>query len=408
MSTLNEEYAELMSWNNTGTFLYVPQRFSKFHPGSIGYFDKQGGWNEITDLSQEGGSQNSSFTSLSTALNREEPTESLWKTRSSGSEAELSFNLSAGLSGAMTAAPVDVSGQAKNKSSSTGKAALITESVVKYEKFKAPFQTPIQAWVKENARALVQSDYSAEIREFGLWAIQATWVTQECAITMTSGKSRDTNVGLDVGVTGIGKAGAGAGSIAKSNNEGWTTYQATESDKGLVVSFTGAKFQLRPFQKWRSVPLKQVRTEKLTDDEYSRAILDDEGNVIRVEYYRPIYDSTGKRIGEEKIDKEAEKKKREEEEKKKEEEAFISAEEFDIEFDSVGMSESDIQVEMDSLQAEKEREESQRKEREEAQQIERERRKAEILAIPDDAQRNAELREFYLQTVTTETVVYRT
>jgi hypothetical protein len=227
-TTDDQEYAELMKHHGKGNFLYVPERFSRLHPGSIGYFDKEGGWNEITDLSQPGRAEADGFTAIGRTLTLDEPREAMWKTMSSESGSESSLRLTGGLSGAAAAAPVDVSATGKNKRTSDKKAALITGSIVKHEKFIAPYFPPIQSWVKKNARALVESDFGDEIKKNGLWAIQSTWVTPECAITMTSDKSRDFDVGLDVGATGFGKLGAGGNSLQKLKSEGWSTYEAKE------------------------------------------------------------------------------------------------------------------------------------------------------------------------------------
>jgi hypothetical protein len=226
--SIYEEYAKLMEPNGDGHYLYKPQPFSKLHPGAIGYFDGHGKWNLITDISVPGDPESKGFTGLLQPLRRTKPDESMWKTRSSGSEAEASLGLTGGLSGAMTAAPMDVSATAKNKWGKTGKAALITEQVVINEGFENPFTQPMEEWVKKNAKALVSSPHGADIKEYGLWAIQKTWSTQECAITMESAHSRDTSAGLDLGATGVGKIGGSGSSLAKANIEGWSTYKADE------------------------------------------------------------------------------------------------------------------------------------------------------------------------------------
>jgi hypothetical protein len=123
---------------------------------------------------------------------------------------------------------MDVSATAKNKWGKTGKAALITEQVVINEGFEHPFTQPMEEWVKKNAKTLVNSVHGADIKRYGLCAIQKTWSTQECAITMESAHSRDTSAGLDLGATGAGKIGGSGSSLAKANIEGWSTYKADE------------------------------------------------------------------------------------------------------------------------------------------------------------------------------------
>jgi hypothetical protein len=223
-----EEYAELMKRHDHGHFLYTPQKYSLVHPGSVGYFDKYGYWTQITDLSVKGQPEKDGYKGIDDDLVLGEPDDSMWNTVSSGSEAEISWGLEGGLSGALSAAPVDVSANAKNKSGSTGKAALITTGVVKNQRFvDAPGPTMAQ-WVKDNAKTLVKSKYGGYIKDYGLWAIHTTWSTQECAITMDSAHSRDTSAGVDVGGTGLGKVGASGSSMKKLESKGWRTFEAKE------------------------------------------------------------------------------------------------------------------------------------------------------------------------------------
>ncbi|KAJ5531574.1 hypothetical protein N7527_004967 [Penicillium freii] len=265
-TTLDIEYASLMARNPEGTFLYIPPPFKKFHPGSVGFFDENGGWNQITDLGKEGQSKTDGFTALGRTLSRDEPTASMWKTRSSESEDGNHVRLSGGLSAAAAAAvPIDVSGDGKHKHSASGKAGLVTGSLVKREKILAPFGKPVSKWASENAKALLASDFSTDIEKNGLWIIQSAWVTDECAIHMTNSKDKEIDVGLDIAATGVGNVGGGGGTLEKLKNEGWTTYQAQEGDEGLVVSFSGSHYKPRLFQRFRSDPLKQS-----TADSYLR------------------------------------------------------------------------------------------------------------------------------------------
>lgn len=226
-TTLDIEYASLMARNPEGTFLYIPPTFKKFHPGSVGFFDESGGWNQITDLCKEGQPNADGFTALGRTLSHDEPKTSIWKTRSSESEDGQHVRLSGGLSAAAAAAvPVDVNGEGKRKTSASGKAGLVTGSLVKREKILAPFGKPVASWASQNAKALLASDFSTDIEKNGLWVIQSVWVTDECAIHMTNSKDKEIDVGLDIAATGVGKAGGGGGTFEKLKNEGWTTYQA--------------------------------------------------------------------------------------------------------------------------------------------------------------------------------------
>ncbi|GIJ84873.1 hypothetical protein Asppvi_003724 [Aspergillus pseudoviridinutans] len=395
--SIQDEYAQLMAPNKDGHYLYKPQPFSIFHPGVIGYFDNDGDWHFITDISQPGHPESLGFTGLGRTLYPTEPKESMWKTRSSGSEAEASFGLTGGLSGAMTAAPMDVSANAKNKWGKTGKAALITGQVVVSESFKDPYTKPIEEWVKKNAKALVDSDYGADIKEYGLWAIQKTWSTQECAVTMQSAHNRDTSAGLDLGATGVGKIGGSGSSLVKGNIEGWTTYKAKPSEIAYVVSYAGPIYRLHSIQMFRSNPLKQIQKQASDDTEYCKPVYDENGNQTGFEFFRPVYDENGKQIGEKKIDREAEEKQREEERKKLEEEANQLEEDFYVESaGTIGLTDSDDEAEEQEARVEEEKRKEIMK------------KVAVINQIPDEEQKRAELlklmEERLTVTTTTESV----
>ncbi|KAE8345556.1 hypothetical protein BDV24DRAFT_108506 [Aspergillus arachidicola] len=257
--TMPEEYAELMKHNGKEHYLYTPQRYSKLHPGAVGYFDKYGFWNKITDLSQPGYPDNVGFKSIGQVLAFDEPTEYTWKTKSSGIEAETSFGLKGGLSGLLAAAaPVEAEVNVSNERGSSGTAALLTPEPVKNQRLEGGSSSLIRDWVKKNGKLLMKSRYGDEIRDYGLWVIHTTWSTPECAIKMESAFHRNTSAGLDVGATDVGKIGGSGSSLKKLESKGWKSYQATERDQGLVVAYGGARFRLHTIRPFWINPLKQM------------------------------------------------------------------------------------------------------------------------------------------------------
>jgi hypothetical protein len=222
------EYTKLMGRNPEGIYLYKPAPYRACHPGSVGFFDNEGNWNEITDLEQPHHIEKAGFKPLGRTLSREDTREYKWDSRSSDGESELSLEGKTELSGVLTSAPIDVGANAKNKTGKSNKANLVTGSVVKHERLQAPFKSSVKDWIKENAKDLVQGDYSEDIKEHGVWVVRATYVTQECAITMDSARSQEFGLGGEVGATGIGKLGASGSSLAKFKGAGWSTYTASE------------------------------------------------------------------------------------------------------------------------------------------------------------------------------------
>ncbi|RAH56626.1 hypothetical protein BO85DRAFT_488806 [Aspergillus piperis CBS 112811] len=255
MSSQSKEYADLMGRETSfGTFLFIPQWFSTLRLGSVGYFDRTGEWNEITNLLEKGQAEKDGFKPFSHDLKLRDVRETHWQAGSAETETGRSSRLTTEASGAIAAAPVEASVQVKTSSSTTGSAALITSSVVRNYRFQGDFKGPIKGWVEDNAKALVER--RSDIETQGLWAVMGAWVTDECAIKMTSGKNQEIDVSFDLGATGIGKLGAGAGAFDKLKREGWWTYPKNEKSQGYVVSFAGVEYSLRSLHKLRSTPLK--------------------------------------------------------------------------------------------------------------------------------------------------------
>ena len=62
MSGQSKEYADIMGRETSfGTFLFIPQWFSTLRLGSVGYFDRTGEWNEITNLLEKGQAEKDGF-----------------------------------------------------------------------------------------------------------------------------------------------------------------------------------------------------------------------------------------------------------------------------------------------------------------------------------------------------------
>ena len=118
-------------------------------------------------------------------------------------------------------------------------------------------------------------------------------------------------------------------------------------------------------------------------------VFDDEGNQIGVEYFRTVFDENGKAIGEEKIDKEAERKAREEKQKRLEEEGAQDEEEFAVQ-SALTVGEDDEEDEED------EEDEKKRKSQEIAKKLEA------IKQLPDGDEKRAEMAKlFTVEQVTT-------
>jgi hypothetical protein len=251
-----KQYAEIMGYKPHGHFLYKPQVAQDIPLGSVGYFDRNEDWVQLVNLMEKGDPEAKGYGPFRHTLEVGEVKECFWDKQSGDSEVGQSSRTTAEVSGAMAAAPVDVSAQIKRSTSSTGSAGLIAGSVVRKYKLKNPFKHRIMDWVDENAAEIIKPRrLRHEIRDRGLFVIMAVWVTDECAVKLTTGKNRDIDLSMDLGATGIGKIGGGIGAYDKLSRENWSTYPAEKAKNGYVVSFAGVEYSLKMFAKKRSVPL---------------------------------------------------------------------------------------------------------------------------------------------------------
>lgn len=225
----HEEYAQLMSGCEKGHFLFNPQELSKCHPGAIGFFDEYGDFQKLLDASDPKFQAKGNFKKWDYTLEREESKERpAWNPKVSESESEHSFGFDAGLSGALTAAPVDLSADAKNKWGKTGMAALVTGDVVVNDGVDVPGANAFKNWANANAEALRKGNFGSEVNDCGLWLITKTYSTRKCSTKLQSAHHRDTGGGVGAGATGIAKGGANGSSAVKSNSNGGTDIDATE------------------------------------------------------------------------------------------------------------------------------------------------------------------------------------
>ncbi|KAI9035331.1 uncharacterized protein KD926_003721 [Aspergillus affinis] len=255
-----KQYADIMGYQPDGNFLYKPQDAHDLPLGSVGYFDRNEDWVQLANLMEEGNPESNGYGPFHHTLQVGEVKECFWDKQSGDSEVGQSSRATVEASGAMAAAPVDVSAQMKRNSSSTGSAALITNSVVRKHKLKNPFKHEIMDWVDENAAEIIKPRRRRhEIKNRGLFVIMAVWVTDECAIKLTTEKNRDVDFSLDLGATGIGKVGGGIGAYDKLSRENWATYPPNKTKNGYVVSFAGVEYSLKWLAKKRSVPVDVER-----------------------------------------------------------------------------------------------------------------------------------------------------
>ncbi|KAJ5900097.1 hypothetical protein N7495_004841 [Penicillium taxi] len=285
-------YMRLFDSKGQGNYLLYPPTYEDLHPGFVGFYNSdEGVWHELADLSDPDKLKAKGFTKPpSRALQEMKADETTWDSRTSESESQSSLRGNVGASGAAAGVPVEGSVDLKYKKGSSGKAAVVAKSVVKFEMYKEPFGMPIKEWVQENAKALL-GDCKDNIEKYGLWAVQTVYIADECVITMNKGNSLDIDLGADVGATGFGKIGGGRALMEKLDSQGWSSYDSKPGSKGRVISFGGVKFKPRNFSKlFRSSLLKEVAVmeSSLSSPTAKRPIFDEEENLTGFEDVRRV------------------------------------------------------------------------------------------------------------------------
>ncbi|GAB1200973.1 hypothetical protein APSETT444_010356 [Aspergillus pseudonomiae] len=254
--------------------------------GSVGYFDKTGGWHQVTNLMEEGRPERDGYKPFRReGLEYAEPQPIFWENNSSEIEKGRSYRGTAEGSGAMAAAPAEASVQVKVSNSSTGSAALITRSEVQKHGISGHAKHRMIDWVTDNTTELLEHpDFGRELKgKKELWAVAATWVTKECAIKLASGKKQDLDLSIDVGATGIGKLGGGIGVFEQLKREGCQSYPRVEPLKEYkntisvpLPKTTSDSDATGPVVKTHNIKWEDWDLEE-TEDETEDGEVDDEG-----------------------------------------------------------------------------------------------------------------------------------
>ncbi|KAJ5260524.1 hypothetical protein N7478_012129 [Penicillium angulare] len=257
---LNITYASYMRNHPFGTALYTPLSIKEFHPGICGYFDSNGSWNPIADLSDSTKLEKQGYSTVNEELERA-PTDTdiQWGPLTSENVVAHNIDFSGGISSGLAAAlPVNLSAELSFSNSTSGGALLLTAPPVVHERFY--HESMFKNWVIENAAQLVK--HRSEILEHGLCVVTNIWATEDCAIHVWDQAGKEIKIGFDVGVDAIGELGPGVGWSVNRKDGGWMRYKASKDDR-LVVFFAGLRFRSRKIPIHREI-LKPI-TRKFED-----------------------------------------------------------------------------------------------------------------------------------------------
>jgi hypothetical protein len=222
---LNLVYANYMKNHPFGTALYTPQPYSLFHPGSVGYFDSNGSWNPIVDLSSPSDPA-ASYTPVAERLERAPSETSIqWGPKISAKTKAHKVGLKAGVSTAVSAVmPFDIGAWYRFSSEGEGGAILLTKSPVRHEKYY--YESPFKVWIRDNATLLLKK--RTEIVDYGLWIVTSTWSVEECAINVWSETGHGVSVGFKTSAVGLGELAPSGEWHEDGRDGGWLKVKAEE------------------------------------------------------------------------------------------------------------------------------------------------------------------------------------
>ncbi|KAK5798345.1 hypothetical protein VI817_004635 [Penicillium citrinum] len=233
---LDLEYAEQMQYHPYGTALYRPQPRDIFHPGMVGYFNEDGDWNPIIDLSQK---SQPSFTepALAASLTPPDdlpamarPEEHTWGPKLGDTTRVRQIDLSAGIGEwsmlAAAGAPISLESCYRFENMESTGAVLITGAPILHERFY--HATPFKRWVVSNATRLLAE--RTELKKNALWVITSIWSAEEAAVNCWREHHRAVDVGFKVGFVEIGELAPKGKWVDGGSSEGWIR---VKGDEGL-------------------------------------------------------------------------------------------------------------------------------------------------------------------------------
>ncbi|KAL6802263.1 hypothetical protein J3E68DRAFT_395675 [Trichoderma sp. SZMC 28012] len=276
-SRLDKVYAQLMSDHPYGWGLYKKVTTPEIHPGSCGYFDSEGDWRSITDLSNPQDLNSQGWTIPDDIHDNKGPRSTTWGPKSSSSIQNYSLGGNSQAGG--TAAALRTSMSMSYENTSDQGAILCTESPV--TRHQIGDELSAVQWMAENTAEMMRR-HKHIIKRHGVWIVTKTYSTRRCAITIMTSKSSTINISLDYA----------NGLLTLTPHSTWTASSGNsctelhEDDNGVVVFISGVYFYRKLFRS----KLGHFRDQEEQKDKIFRGDnggSDDESNELDVEYWPP-------------------------------------------------------------------------------------------------------------------------
>ncbi|KAL7933332.1 hypothetical protein V8C35DRAFT_305555 [Trichoderma chlorosporum] len=279
---LDRAYAQLLRHHPYGWALYKKVTARDIHPGSCGYFDSDGDWRTLADLTSPKGLARQGWTTTDgNIIDDNHPESMIWGPKSSSSVQSTHIGGSVGAIAA--AASVKATVKMSFKSSSGQGAVLATESPVVRHQYGD--ESSALQWMADNTAEMMRR-HGDIVKRHGIWVITKTYLTRRCAIAIIASESSAVEIGLDVDVQGL---------LSLTPNSAWNSSSGTscteihEDEEGVVVFISGIYFSRKAFRS----RLGHIRDQDKQRDMIFRGDRGDESDdsddtELNVEFYPDI------------------------------------------------------------------------------------------------------------------------
>ncbi|KAK5997434.1 hypothetical protein PT974_02790 [Cladobotryum mycophilum] len=239
-SRLDRVYAELLQHHPYGWALYKKVTRREIFPGSCGYFDPDGDWHMLLDLTDPDNLDDHGWTIPGDGIHVTESPESMtWGPKTSLS---VQSHGAGGAAGATVAAvPIKASVRMSFESKNDVGAVLTTESPV--WKHQMGHESSAVQWMANNTPEVIRR-YRSIIKRHGIWIVTKTYSTRRCGIAIMTGKSSTVEIGLEAGVQGVSTL---APKSSWSRSTGSSCMELHEDEDGVVVFISGIYFSQKLF-----------------------------------------------------------------------------------------------------------------------------------------------------------------
>jgi len=229
---LNRIYADEMCNHPYGYAIYQPAFTSVIKPGMVGYFDPDGIWSPLVDLTDTGALTAAGLKPPNKLMSAP-PQEEIWGPMTSKSVS--GHNLDSDIAPSITGLPLSASLKVKYTSSSSFGALLVTSPPITHSSYY--YSSPFSSWVKDNMHALLNGEHKDDIHANGLVVVTQTYSTSKATITAWTDGKNEVFLGFDGALPGVGKTDDSGGWSKGNSASGWQEYDASGNDN--VVVFVG-------------------------------------------------------------------------------------------------------------------------------------------------------------------------